>query len=105
MDMSQWTLLTYPGISAVVVALVGGVKTLWPKWVDGKEPTVAFALSIIIGVLAKLTMPGAFQTVSWLPHVVFLIGSSFGAKLIHDHIINDVINPSPSTPAVEEKKS
>ncbi len=101
MDMNQWTLLTYPGISVIVVALVGGVKKLWPAWVEGKEPTVSFALCIILGVLAKVTMAGAFTNVQWLPHIVFLIGTAFGAKMIHDHIVNDIVKGGDST---EEKK-
>jgi hypothetical protein len=102
-DMNQWTLMTYPGISAVVVMMVGGVKKLWPKWVEGKEPTVSFALSLVLGIAAKLTMAGAYAGIQWLPHIVGLICASFGAKLIHDHLINDVIKGGDDAPAEEKK--
>lgn len=90
-DISQWTLLTYPGISAVVVMMIGGIKKLWPTWVVGKEPHIGLALSITLGVLAKVTVAGAFTGVQWVPHIVALIMSAFGAKLIHDHLVNEIV--------------
>jgi hypothetical protein len=90
-QISQWTLLTYPGISAVVVMLIGGIKKLWPSWVVGKEPHIGLGLSVVLGVSAKATMAGAFVGVQWVPHIVALVGAAFGAKLIHDHLLNDII--------------
>lgn len=98
----QWTLLTYPGISGVVVMLVGGIKKLWPSWVENKEPHVALALCIILGTLAKLTISGAFAGIQWVPHEVALIGSAFGAKMIHDHLVNDIVKGGSDSE--EEKK-
>ena len=90
-DVSQWTIMTYPGVSAVVIMLIGGLKKLFPAWIDKKEPVLGLAFSVILGVLAKLTVPGAFEGVQWVPHFVGLIMAAFGAKLGHDYLLNEVV--------------
>jgi hypothetical protein len=90
-DVSQWTLLTYPGISAVVIMLIGGIKKLWPTWVNGKEPHISLASCLILGIATKLTIQGAFVGVQWVPHIVALLGAAFGAKIGHDWLLNEII--------------
>lgn len=90
-QISQWTLLTYPGISAVVIMLVGGLKKLFPAWIGGKEPHIGLASCLILGIAAKLTISGAFTGVLWVPHVVGLLGAAFGAKVGHDWLLNEII--------------
>lgn len=90
-DVSQWTLLTYPGISGVVIMLIGGLKKLFPTWINGKEPVLGLVFCILLGIAAKATMPGAFAGVLWVPHIVGLLISSFGAKMGHDYLLNQVI--------------
>ncbi|MGI0150064.1 MAG: hypothetical protein ACREDF_11115 [Thermoplasmata archaeon] len=89
--VDQWTLVSYTGIVAAVVMLVGFGKKLFPAWVKGKEPHLGLGLSVAIGVLSKLTIPGAFKDVHWMTHVIALVGAAFGAKLTHDHIINEIV--------------
>lgn len=88
--MTQLDLATYTGIGAIVVALVSGAKLVFKALVKGREPRIAFFLILAIGVAAKLTVAGAFADVSWLAHVLSLLMTSFGAKLTHDHLINEV---------------
>lgn len=89
--MDQWTLLSYPGISAIVVMLIGGIKRMFPAWTDGKEPLLGLSFSVVLGVLAKLTVTGAFSDVQWVPHTVALVLTAFMAKLGHDYLLNQVV--------------
>ena len=94
-DVSQWTLLTYPGISAVVVLMIGGMKKLFHAWIAGKEPHLGLSLSIILGIAMKLTVSGAFAGVHWVPHIVGLLFAAFGAKVGHDYLLNEIIKNKP----------
>lgn len=97
-EVTQWTLLSYPGISAAVVMLVGGLKKLFPAWIGGKEPHIALALSAALGVAAKLTIPGAYEAVLWVPHLVALLAVAFGAKVGHDWIVNELVKGKENKP-------
>lgn len=97
--MDQWDLVTYAGISAAVVMLVGFAKKLFPAAVSGKEPHVSLGLSVLVGVVSKLTIPGAFDKVHWMTHLISLIGVAFGAKMIHDHLVNEVVKGRTSDAA------
>lgn len=99
--MTQWDLVTYPGLSVAVIAVVGALKKLFPTWMDGKEPHLALILSYALGVSTKLFVPGAFEKIHWIVFLVSLIVVAAGAKWGHDNIVDRIIANKVSP---EEKK-
>lgn len=90
-SFTQWDLVTYPGLMFCVVAIVGALKKLFPAWIDGKEPYLGLLLSYVLGIAAKLSIPNAFTKVHWVVFLVTLLFVAVGAKLGHDHILNEII--------------
>lgn len=95
MTSMQWDLVTYPGLVAAVIALVGGLKKLFPIWTDGREPLLGLVLSYVLGIGSKLTIPGAFATVHWLVFILSLLLVAVGAKLGHDYFVNQIMRGRP----------
>jgi len=102
-NFTQWDLVTYPGLMAAVVAVVGGLKKLFPGWIEGKEPHLGLALSYLLGVSTKLFVPGAFAKIHWIVFLVSLLFVAVGAKLGHDHLLNEVIKNKPADKVLDEK--
>lgn len=100
-NFTQWDLVTYPGIMAAVIAIVGGLKKLFPTWVDGKEPHLGLALSYVLGISTKLFVPLAFAKVNWIVYLVSLLFVAVGAKLGHDHFLNEIIKNEPVETKIE----
>lgn len=90
-NFTQWDLVTYPGLMAAVIAIVGALKKLFPKWVEGKEAYLGLSMSYILGIAAKFSIPGAFAKVHWVVFLVSLLFVALGAKLGHDHFLNEII--------------
>jgi uncharacterized membrane protein len=102
-SFTQWDLVTYPGLMAAVIAVVGAIKKLFPDWTEGKEPYMGLALSYVLGVITKLTIPGAFTKVHWVVFLVSLLFVAVGAKLGHDHLLNEVIKGQAPDKKLDEK--
>ena len=86
-------LLSFGGLALIIPMMVGGLKKLWPAWISGKEPALAFLLAYALGFAAKLTMKAvAFPNVSWLGLVVGLFFVALGAAAVHDTFINKVVH-------------
>lgn len=92
---TQWDLVSIPGISVAVVAVVGSIKKMFPDWTKGKEPLLGLFFSYAIGVSAKLTIPGAFEKVHWIVFLIALLVAAAGAKLGHDYFVNDLVHKKP----------
>ncbi len=84
-------LTTYAGIAALTVAGVGMLKKLFPGWTKGKEKVLGLAVPVLLGVAGKLVFP-AFEDVSWMNHVIALFSAGLGSGLIHDKVVNGVMN-------------
>lgn len=102
-NFTQWDLVTYPGLMAAVVAIVGGLKKLFPAWIDGKEPIMGLALSYVLGISTKLFIPLAFAKVHWIVFLVSLLFVAVGAKLGHDHLLNEVIKGQHPDQKLDDK--
>lgn len=100
---TQWDLVTYPGLMAAVVAIVGAIKKLFPAWTDGKEPYLGLSLSYVLGVATRLTIPGAFSKIHWVVFLVSLLFVAVGAKLGHDHLLNEVIKGQNPEKKLDDK--
>lgn len=86
-------LLSFAGLALLIPAMVGGIKKLWPKWIDGKEPAIVFILTYVLGFAAKLTAKAvAFPGVSWLGLVIGLFFVALAAAQVHDTFIRKVIH-------------
>lgn len=86
-------LFSFAGLALLVPAIVGGIKKLWPKWIDGKEPTVALVITYVLGFTAKLTSKGvAFPGVSWVGLAVGLLFVAMAATQVHDTMLNKIIH-------------
>jgi hypothetical protein len=94
-NFTQWDLVTYPGLAAAVVAIIGALKKLFPGWIGGKEPMLGLACSFVLGVSTKLFIPGAFVNVHWIVFIVSLLVVAAGAKFGHDFIVNQIIKNKP----------
>lgn len=94
--VSQWNLVSYPGLAFTVVALIGAVKKLWRPWVDGKEPMLAVVLSYVLGISSKLTVPKAFEGVHWVLFLISLIFVAVMAMSLHDRVVNPILAGKPS---------
>jgi hypothetical protein len=97
----QFDVTSYTGIAVLVVAAVGGLKRLFKVWIDGKEPHLGLGITMVVGIMAKLTVTGAFAQVNWVNHIVALLITAAGAKIGHDYFINQIIAGKPSP---DEKK-
>ena len=88
----QIDLASYGGIALAVVALIGAFKKLFKAWVDGKEPMLAFVLTMVLGVTAKLAgMFAGADVKAWASHVVALILTAAAAGVVHDKIVEPVL--------------
>ena len=86
-------LWSFGGLALIIPMMVGGLKKLWPKWIDGKEPALVFILAYGLGFAAKLTAKAvAFPNVSWLGMVIGLFFVALAAAATHDTFINKVIH-------------
>lgn len=83
--LTQWDLVTFPGIAAAVVALVLGLKKLF-DWTSGREPVIALVLTYALGITSKLTIKGSFANVNWLVFMVTLFMVAVFAKTSYDHL-------------------
>lgn len=90
-NFTQWDLGTYFGLAAAVVASIGALKTLFPAWVNGKEPVLGLTFSYILGISTKLFMPGSYVNVHWVIFLLSLLLVAAGAKFGHDHLLNEVV--------------
>lgn len=90
-NFTQWDLVTYPGLMAAVVAIIGSLKKLFPSWIVGKEPVLGLAFSYVLGISTKLFMPGAYVKVHWIVFLVSLLVVAAGAKWGHDVLLNQII--------------
>lgn len=90
-DFTQWDLVTYPGLSLAVVAVIGALKKLFPNWINGKEPVLGLISSYVLGISTKLFMPGAYEKVHWIVFLISLLVVAAGAKWGHDVLLNQVI--------------
>jgi len=84
------SLASYGGIAFLVVALVGGLKTLWRTWADGKEPQIAAIATLLLGTAAKICLPevyGPHTLQAWTLHLIVLIFVAVGAKGVHDAVL------------------
>lgn len=85
-------LWSFGGLALIIPMLVGGLKKLWPAWIDGKEPTVGFVLTYALGFGAKLSMKTvAFPGVSWIGLMIGLFFVALAAGQVHDTFINKVM--------------
>jgi hypothetical protein len=100
---TQWDLGTYFGLSAAVVGVLGLVKMLFPAWIVDKEPHIGLALSYILGISTKLFIPGMYKDVNWVIFLLSLLGVAVGAKLGHDHLLNEVIKGHSPDKKLDEK--
>jgi hypothetical protein len=90
-SFTQWDFLTYPGLAAAVVALIGALKKLFPTWIEGKEPVLGLVFSYVLGISTKLFMPGAYAKVHWVVFLASLLLVAAGAKWGHDVLLNQII--------------
>jgi hypothetical protein len=102
-NFTQWDLLTYPGLMAAVIAIIGAIKKLFPSWAVDKEPYLGLAFSYVLGIATKLSIPGAFAKVHWIVFLVSLLFVAVGAKLGHDHLLNEVIKGHSPDKKLDEK--
>lgn len=86
-------LWSFGGLALIIPMMVGGLKKLWPAWIDGKEPALCFILAYGLGFSAKLTAKTvAFPNVSWLGMLLGLFFVALAAAATHDTFINKVIH-------------
>jgi hypothetical protein len=102
-NFTQWDLITYPGLMAAVIAIIGAIKKLFPSWATDKEPYLGLGFSYVLGVATKLSIPGAFAKVHWIVFLVSLLFVAVGAKLGHDHLLNEVIKGQSPDKKLDEK--
>jgi hypothetical protein len=98
---TQFDVTSYTGIAAVVIAVIGLLKKMFKSWVDGKEPHLGLGITLLVGIVSKLTVAGAFANANWVNHVVALLITAAGAKIGHDYFVNQIIAGKPSP---DEKK-
>ena len=87
-------LASYAGIVAGVAFLTSGLKWAAKRFVEGREPVVAIALTFVLGSLAKLVMSGVYGTntvEAWGLHEVILLFAAIGAQQFHDKIMNPLM--------------
>jgi hypothetical protein len=86
-------LWSFGGLALIIPMMVGGLKKLWPTWINGKEPALVFILAYGLGFAAKFTAKTvAFTGVSWLGLVVGLFFVGLAAAQVHDTFIRKVIH-------------
>jgi len=91
LEAVKTAIASYAGLAALVVALVGALKTAFPAWTRGKEPFLGLVLTYVTGIAAKLAMPaiyGPHTVESWSLHALCLLVVAVGAKGIHDGVVN-----------------
>lgn len=87
-------LASYLGIVAGVAFLVSGVKWAIRRFVEGREPLWAIALTFALGTAAKIIMPdvyGSNDLQGWALHETVLLFAAIGAQQFHDKIMNPLM--------------
>ena len=86
--MNGIEIATYAGLILVVPLLVGAVKQLWKSWSEGKSATMTAAFMLVLGVVGKLTVPGAFEEIHWALHILNLALATPAAMVVRDKYKN-----------------
>jgi CDP-diglyceride synthetase len=84
-------LLSYGGIAGGVSFLVEGLKTMFKKFVDGREPLLVILLTFAMGSAAKFLSPDVFgpkTTTGWGLHLLILVFVAVGAAAFHDKFLS-----------------
>lgn len=84
-------LLSYGGIAGGVSFLTEGLKALFKKFVDGREPILVIVLTFVMGSVAKFLSPDVFgpNTVNaWGLHELILVFVAVGAATFHDKFLS-----------------
>lgn len=98
LPFKETDLASFAGLALVIPMLIGGLKKLWPDWITGKEPHICLALTYALGVVSKLTVPGAFGGVSWPVVLLGLFFTAIGASQVHDFFVNKVVKGKMGPP-------
>ena len=88
--MDQINLTTLSGVAAFTTAAIGGIKTMFPAWVDKKEPMLALAIPVLVVFLAKVTGAG-FGQEGWVNAINGALAAGLGAQVFHDKVVNPVM--------------
>lgn len=88
MNTTEKALASLTGISAIVLAVVGGLKALFSEWVKGKEPVLALVAAYALTLAAKLSgiLDAGWVTVSYAPILI-----AVAAQLGHDKVLDPVV--------------
>jgi uncharacterized membrane protein len=102
-------LMSWGGLMLIVPIIVSLVKTLVPKWTDGKEPILAVGLSYLLGIAGKISMKTAFGTsntvAGWTTFLIGLLFVAVMAMQLHDNIIHKVIQGNTAPPGLPPPKA
>ena len=105
LPFKETDLMSWGGLMIVVPLVVSLLKTLIPKWANGKEPMIAVALSYILGIAGKLSVKTAFGTsntvAGWTTFLIGLLFVSVMAMQLHDNIIHKVIQGNTAPPGAK----
>lgn len=98
LPIKETDVASFGGLALLIPLLVGTVKKLFKDWINGKESMVAVVLALLIGPVAKLTIPHAFGGVGWLTLFIGLILTAVGAMAVHDSLANKVLSNKGDSP-------
>ncbi len=76
-------------ITLGTTTLVGAIKGLFPKWVDGKEEALSHILPVLFTIIAKVS--GAFHGTDWVTALLLALGGGIAAQVVHDKTLDPVV--------------
>jgi hypothetical protein len=91
LQIKESDLASFAGLAVVIPMLVGVIKGLFKQWITGREPMLCVALTFLVGIVAKQTIPGAFGGVGWLTLLISLLIVAGLAAQVHDFAVNKVM--------------
>lgn len=103
------SLISYGSLIAATFGLVEAAKALFPRLVSGFEKRWVLLIAVVLGVISKLTIPHAFEGISWAPFIVSIILFAVpNTNKTHDDVYQPLTEkaerPIPTAEVVEEKK-
>jgi hypothetical protein len=92
-QIASMDVATLGGLIIVVTGVVEGIKHLFPTWAKGKEKFISLLLPYLVGIPMKLTVPGVYENMGWVPLLVALFFVGVASQSIHDRVLNALRKP------------
>lgn len=85
--MSEIDMASFAGLAFVVSLIVEGLKKAFAATMEKYQKPACIVLAFALGIIVKLTVPGAYESASWPNACLGFLGAGFGAMGVYSGLI------------------